>query len=83
MGCDGGLFTAKWTSDGGATWLTTTLPVGSSVWENCKDDNRWLFGGGMNIQVSLDRGGTVGANLIGNLVYAAPLINIVGIRFIE
>jgi hypothetical protein len=83
MGCDGGLFTAKWTSDGGATWLTTTLPVGSSVWENCKDDNRWLFGGGTNIQVSLDRGGTSGANLIGNLVYAAPLINIVGIRFIE
>ena len=83
MGADGGLFTAKWTSDNGATWLTTALPVGASVWENCRDNNRWLYGGGMNIQVSLDRGGTSGANLIGNLVYVAPLINIKGIRFIE
>ena len=83
MGADGGLFTSKWTSDGGATWLTTALPVGASIWENCRDDNRWLFGGGTNIQVTLDRGGTSGVNLLGNLVYVAPLINIKGIRFIE
>jgi len=72
----------KWTSDGGATWLTTMLNIGPSVWDNCRDDNRWLFGGGANIRVTLDRGAT-DYNLLGNLLYISPLINIVGIRFIE
>jgi len=69
-------------TDFGASWIGTALSIGPTVLENCRDDNRWLFGGGANIKITLDRGAT-DINLIGNLPYAAPLINITHIRFLE
>jgi len=82
MAADGTLSTPKVSTDSGASWTTTALAVGPRIWENCKDNNRWLFGSGANIKITLDRGAT-DINLIGNLLYIAPLINIVGIRFIK
>lgn len=80
MGNDAG--TPKLSTDSGATFIGTALTIGPNVWENCRDNNRWLFGGGANIKITLDRGAT-DINLIGNLLYAAPLINIISIRFVE
>lgn len=70
--------------DGGDTWesVADTIPVGSDVWENCGDDNRWIFGGGTVIRLTLDVGETY-IDKMGNLPYIAPLIDIVNIRFIE
>lgn len=79
---DGSNHVPKVSTDNGTTWLSTSLTIGPFVWENCRDDNRWLFGGGANIKITLDRGVT-DINLVGNLTYAAPLINIIGIRYIE
>jgi PKD repeat protein len=71
-------------SDGGASWSGTAMTIGPNVWENCRDDNRWLFGGGSVIRVTLDRGATY-KELMGNLLYTTGLmdLNIIGIRFIE
>jgi hypothetical protein len=71
-------------SDGGASWGTTAFTVGPNVWDNCRDDNRWLFGGGSVIRCTLDRGATY-TDLMGNLIYLTGLMNlsIVGIRFVE
>lgn len=72
------------TSDGGSTWGTAagTIPVGSTVWENCKDDFRWIFGGGATIRLTMDWGATY-VDKMGNLLGLAPLIDIIGIRYIE
>jgi hypothetical protein len=82
MGVNG--ITPMRTSDGGATWGTAAgvIPVGSSVWENCSDDFRWIFGGGTVIRLTMDWGATY-INKMGSLPQVAPLINIIGIRFIE
>ena len=73
------------TTDGGATWeaISDTVPVGSSVWENCKDDYRWIFGGGMTIKLTMDQGDTAPINKASNLTVIAPLVNVTGLRFIE
>jgi hypothetical protein len=72
------------TSDGGATWGTAAgvIPIGSTVWENCKDDFRWIFGGGTVIRLTMDWGATY-VDKMGNLSQLAALISITGIRFIE
>ena len=72
------------TSDGGSTWGTAagTIPIGSIVWENCRDDFRWIFGGGATIRLTMDWGATY-VDKMGNLLGLAPLIDIIGIRFIE
>ena len=71
-------------TDSGATWssLAGTIPVGPDVWENCRDDNRWIFGGGTVIRFTADVGTTY-IDRMGNLPYIAPLIDITLIRFIE
>lgn len=70
--------------DSGATWTSAagTLPLGTDVWENCGDENRWIFGGGTAIRLTLDVGDTY-FDKSGNLSYIAPLIDITVIRFIE
>lgn len=70
--------------DSGATWTSAagTLPLGTDVWENCGDENRWIFGGGTAIRLTLDAGDTY-FDKSGNLGYIAPLIDIAIIRFIE
>ena len=70
--------------DGGDTWesVADTLPIGTDVWENCGDDNRFIFGGGTAIRLTLDVGDTY-FDKSGNLSYIAPLIDITVIRFIE
>lgn len=82
MAESGALHIPMRTSDGGATWesAAVTIPVGSSVWENCGDDFRWIFGGSL-IRLTLDRGETY-IEKSGNLLEIAPLINVMGIRFI-
>lgn len=70
-------------TDGGATWssLGGTIPGGSDIWENCKDDNRWIFGGGMVVHLTLDRGTTY-ITKTGNLDFVAPVSDVLAIRFI-
>ena len=71
-------------TDGGATWSSVSgvISVGSDIWENCRDDNRWIFGGGTTLRLTVDRGASY-VEKAGNLGYIAPLIDIQGIRFIS
>jgi len=71
-------------TDGGATWtsVAAALSTGSDIWENCKDDNRWIFGGGMVIKLTLDRGSTY-VTKTGNLDFVAPVSDILSIRFLS
>ncbi|HNB53844.1 MAG TPA: hypothetical protein PK530_17995, partial [Anaerolineales bacterium] len=73
------------TEDGGATWdsISGVIAIGSDVWENCKDDYRWIFGGGMVVKLTMDRGATAPIDKLGNLLSIAPLIDVAGLRFIE
>jgi hypothetical protein len=84
MGWAGGTLVPYKTTDGAATWqsVSGTVPVGSDVWENCRDDNRWIFGGGIVVRLTLDQGATY-HDKMGNLGYIAPLVNITNIRFIR
>jgi hypothetical protein len=68
--------------DGGVTWTTLIIPVGPTVFCDCKDDYRFLIGGGTNMFVTMDQGASV-VTLVGNLPYLAALINIVGIRYVS
>jgi hypothetical protein len=72
------------TSDGGSTWASAAgvIPIGPTVWENCGDNFRWIFGGGNVIRLTMDWGATI-IDKMGNLTQLAALINITGIRFIE
>lgn len=72
------------TTDGGYTWnlVSGTIPAGSDIWENCGDNNRWIFGGGTTIRLTLDQGNTY-VDKTGNLGYIAPLLDITGIKYIE
>lgn len=83
MGQDNGGNPYK-TTDGGSTWSSASgvIPVGSDVWENCGDDNRWIFGGGTVIRLTIDQGASY-VEKGGNLSEIAPLIDITGIRFIN
>lgn len=72
------------TEDGGETWeIATDLDTGSNIWENCKDNNRWIFGGGDKIALTLDQGLTE-FNKIGNLLEITDgFITIHSIRFVR
>lgn len=72
------------TTDGAGSWqtLTGTIPVGSDVVENCRDNYRWIFGGGMTLRLTVNHGAFY-YEKIGNLLYIAPLVDIRGIRYIE
>lgn len=72
------------TTDGGTTWVGAggTIPAGSKYWENCGDDFRWLFGGGMIARFTSDFGATY-SDITGDLLTIAPLINITGIRLVS
>lgn len=71
-------------TDGGDTWesIADTVPIGPIAWENCRDENRWIFGGGTVIRFTADLGETY-EEMEGNLSYIAPLLNVVFIRYIE
>lgn len=71
-------------TDGGDTWesIADTVPIGPVAWENCGDNNRWMFAGGTVMRFTADLGETY-EEMEGNLGYIAPLINIYFIRFIE
>ncbi len=84
MGCRTSTGAAVYSSDGGATWSTSgTIPIGLDVWENCRDDFRWIAAGGTSIKLLMNFDDyTAGHNKEGNLPYVAPLIDITGVRFI-
>lgn len=84
MGCKATTFTPMATTDAGATWYSVggVIPTGSDVWESCRDSNRFIFGGGTVIRLTLDLGLSY-VDKMGNLGYIAPLIDIVNIRYIE
>lgn len=85
MGAESATGNAPYLStDGGASWtsVAAALSTGSDIWENCKDDNRWIFGGGMVIKLTLDRGSTY-VTKTGNLDFVAPTSDILAIRFLS
>ena len=71
-------------TDSGATWssLAGTIPVGPDCYENCRDENRFIIGGGTVIRLTLDLGLTY-FDKSGNLSYIAALLDITNIRYIE
>jgi hypothetical protein len=85
MGARMGLFTAYYSNDGGASWSASgSIPAGMDVWENCNDDFRWIAGGGVSLKLLMNFSDyTAGHNKEGNLLYVAPLRDIIGIRFIK
>jgi|CXWL01.1.fsa_nt_gi hypothetical protein len=82
MGNDGS--TPYKSTDSFATWQTVsgTIPVGSDVWDNCNDDYRWIFGGGVVLRLTMDQGATY-IDKMGNLTWVAPLMDISMLRYIE
>jgi hypothetical protein len=72
------------TTDSGGTWSSVggVIPVGPDIWENCKGISRWIFGGGTVIRLTVDQGTTY-FEKTGNLSAVAPLVDIVGIRFVS
>lgn len=85
MGAGASLYTPYKSTDNGATWqsVSGTIAIGSDIWENCGDNNRWLFGGGMTLKLTLDQGATGPIDKSGNITVVAPLVDIQAIRFIE
>lgn len=83
MGYSGGYVPYR-TLDGGETWeaLSVLIPIGNSVYENCRDDHRVIFGGGTNLNLTLSRGESYEVKM-GNLPQIAPLINIVNLRYLR
>jgi hypothetical protein len=69
-------------SDYGATWVLPPTTIGPVVFENCRDNYRWIFGGGANIRFTPDFGETF-VNKIGNLLYNAPLIDVTILRYVK
>jgi hypothetical protein len=71
-------------SDSLASWslLSGTIPIGSDIWESCKDDYRFIFGGGIIIRLTMDQGATY-EEKVGDLTTQAPLIDINLIRYIS
>lgn len=72
------------TNDNGGSWVSVAgaLSTGYDVFENCRDNNRWIYGGGIIIRLTVDHGAS-GIDKMGNLGIITPLIDISGIRFIE
>lgn len=87
MGSDGS-FEIMITVDGGATWFLSSVscledcaPLAADVFENCKDDYRWIIGSGGTIWLTMDQGFTI-VEKTGNLLYIAPTIDIQQIRYL-
>jgi len=80
----GGNSTPYKTTDSGASWQSVggVIPVGSDVWESCGDNNRFIFGGGTTLRLTMDQGATY-VEKSGNLTYVAASIDITAIRFIS
>jgi len=84
MGADGVTWSAYGSTDSGSTWVSRggAITIGHSVWENCRDDNRWILTGGSNMKLTLNHGSTT-IEKSGNLIFTAPLINIIRCRYIS
>lgn len=72
------------TTDSGATWssIAGTTPVGSDVFENCKDNNRWIRAGGIVVSLTMDAG-AVWIDKAGDLIQIAAWIDITALRMIQ
>lgn len=70
-------------TDSLASWssVAATIPTGSDVWDSCKDDYRWIFGGGTVVRLTMDQGATY-EDKMGNLSYIAPLMDVILLRCI-
>lgn len=79
-----GFSTPYTTTDSGASWQSVggVIPIGSDVWENCKDNNRWIFGGGTTLRLTVDQGASY-VEKSGNLSYVAASLDILAIRYIS
>lgn len=84
MGAESGFNTAYKTTDGAASMQSAggVIPAGSDVWENCGDDSRWIFGGGIIVRLTVDHGASY-VEKAGNLAVIAPLIDVCAIRFVS
>ena len=62
--------------------MDVSISTGLDIWENCRDDFRWLFAGGSTIKLTMDAGLTA-IDKTGNLTTLAPLCDITAARFVE
>lgn len=71
------------TTDSGTTWSSVAgvIPVGSDIWEDCNDDYRFIFGGGVIVRLTMDQGASY-VDKSGNLIYINGLIDVTHIRFL-
>lgn len=79
-----GFSTPYKTTDSGASWQSVggVIPIGSDVWESCGDNNRWIFGGGTTLRLTVDQGASY-VEKSGNLSYVAASLDILAIRYIS
>lgn len=72
------------TTDGASSWqsATGTIPLGSDVVENCRDDNRWIFGGGLIVRLTLNQGAFY-YDKMGNMPLIAPMTDVRILRYIS
>jgi PKD repeat protein len=85
MGCiSGGTITPYKSTDTLASWQSVggVISAGSDVWEDCGDDLRYIFGGGIVIRLTMDQGATY-EDKAGNLLTIASLMDLTHARFIE
>ena len=86
MGADNnGPFTPYKSADSLTSWSSVAgvIPIGSDVWDNCRDNFRWLFGGGSTgPRLTMDQGASY-IELGGDLSVIAPVRDITAIRYIE
>lgn len=86
IACDTDIYTTPYKStDSLTTWssLAAVVPVGSDVWECCRNDYMYIFGGGIVVKLTMDMGTTVPIDKAGNLLSIAALIDINILRFIQ
>lgn len=71
-------------SDTGATWssLAGVIPAGCDNFDNCGDENRFVFGGGSVVRLTMDAGNTY-LDKTGNLAQIAPFVDVCSIRYIR
>lgn len=72
-------------TDSLATWqsVAAAIPIGSDVWECCRNDLMYIFGGGIVVKLTMDAGGSVPIDKAGNLTAIAPLIDVNILRFFQ
>ena len=72
-------------TDSLATWqsVAAAIPIGSDVWESCKNDFMYIFGGGIVVKLTMDGGATVPIDKAGNLTAIAALIDVNILRFLS